>query len=205
MLLDEENQDVLLFSGSPAAQEEKARSYVENFEKYLAAHRAESEALRFYFSIPQARRPGYSDVKALRDALRDAPEHFTTDRVWRCYEKVQPKIVHPRRAADQVADLIALVRFAVKRDDELVPYADRVRERFDHWIQRQRAAGRTFSPEQTAWMEAIRDHVATSVEITTDDFDGTPFAERGGLGAASRAFGGQIAPLLRELNEVLAA
>jgi len=69
----------------------------------------------------------------------------------------------------------------------------------------QRAAGRTFTTEQTEWLEAIRDHVAMSVEITTDDFDATPFAERGGLGAAARVFGGQIASLLRELNEVLAA
>ena len=50
------------------------------------------------------------------------------------------------------------------------------------------------------WLEAICDHVAMSVEITPDDFDATPFAERGGLGAAARAFGGQIAPLLRELR-----
>lgn len=205
MLLDEENQDVLLFSGSPAAQEKAARTYVEEFEHYLATHKAEIDALRFYYSIPHAKRPGYEEVKALALALRDAPEHFTTDRVWRCYSQVRPKNVRPRRAADQLADVISLVRFAVRTDDQLAPYADRVRERFDRWMDAQRAAGRKFTAEQTVWLEAIRDHVATSVEITTDDFDATPFAERGGLGAAARVFGGQIAPLLKELNEVLAA
>lgn len=205
MLLDEENQDVLLFSGSPAAQETAARTYVEEFEAYLVAHKAEIDALRFYYSIPQAKRPGYEDVKALAQALRDAPEHFTTDRVWRCYETVRPKRVRPRRATDQLADVLSLVRFAVHKDEELAPYAESVRERFDRWMVGQRTAGRTFTVEQTAWLEAIRDHVATSVEITTDDFDATPFAERGGLGAATRAFGGQIGPLLRELNEALVA
>jgi type I restriction enzyme R subunit len=101
--------------------------------------------------------------------------------------------------------VISLARFAVQKDVELAPYADRVRERFDRWMAGQRARGRTFTAEQVMWLEAIRDHVATSVEITTDDFDATPFVERGGLGAAARAFGGEIAPLLRELNEVLAA
>ncbi len=205
MLLDEENQDVLLFSGSPAAQEQAARTYVEEFEQYLTTHKTEIDALRFYYSIPQAKRPGYGEVKALAQALRDAPEHFTTDRVWRCYAQVRPKVVHPRRAADQLADVISLVRFAVRSDDELTPYADRVRERFDKWMAAQRASGRIFKAEQTAWLEAIRDHVATSVEITTDDFDATPFAERGGLGAAPRVFGREIAPLLRELNEAFAA
>ncbi len=205
MLIDEENQDVLLFSGAPAAQEKAARTYVEEFETYLATHKAEIEALRFYYSIPQAKRPGYDEVKVLAQALRDAPEHFTTDRVWRCYAQVRPQRVRPRLAADQLADVISLVRFAVQRDHELAPYADHVRERFHRWIDAQGAAGRTFTAEQTAWLEAIRDHIATSVEITTDDFDATPFAERGGLGAAARAFGGQIAPLLREMNEVLAA
>ncbi|MBK7877781.1 MAG: DEAD/DEAH box helicase family protein [Planctomycetes bacterium] len=205
MLLDEENQDVLLFSGSPAQQAEKAKSYVEEFERYLAEHKEEVDALRFYFSIPHAKRPGYGEVKALAEALRDAPKHFTTDSVWRCYAQVRPKQVRSRRAADQLADVISLVRFAVQKDEELAPYADRVQGRFERWMKEQRAAGRTFTAEQVAWLEAIRDHVATSVEITADDFDATPFAERGGLGAAARAFGGQIAPLLRELNEVLAA
>src|SRR5689334_17570129 len=205
MLLDEENQDVLLFSGAPEVQEKAARSYVEEFEQYLATHKAEIDALRFYFSIPQAKRPGYAEVKALAQMLRDAPEHFTTERVWRCYAQVRPTSVRSRRAADQLADVISLVRFAVHKDDQLAPYADRVRERFGQWMESQRAAGRMYTREQTAWLEAIRDHIATSVEITADDFDATPFAERGGIGAAARVFGGMIAPLLRELNEVLAA
>ena len=205
MLLDEENQDVLLFSGTPEAQEKAARTYVEDFERYLAAHKAEIDALRFYFSIPHAKRPGYSEVKALAQALRDAPEHYTTDRVWRCYAAAKPKQVRPRSAADQLADVVSLVRFAVHRDNELAPYADRVRDQFAAWMTSQRAAGRAFTAEQTAWLEAIRDHVATSVEITAEDFDATPFAERGGLGAAAREFSGQIAQILREMNEVLAA
>jgi type I restriction enzyme R subunit len=185
MLLDEENQDVLLFSGAPEAQEKAARSYIEEFEKYLASHKAEIDALQFYYSIPHAQRPSYHDVKALAQALRDAPEHFTTDRVWRCYAQVRPQSVRPRRAADQLADVISLARFAVQKDVELAPYADRVRERFDRWMAGQRARGRTFTAEQVMWLEAIRDHVATSVEITTDDFDATPFVERARSGSTS--------------------
>ena len=205
MLIDEENQDVLLFSGAPERQEKAARSYVEEFERYLETHKADVEALRFYYSIPQARRPGYAEVKALAQVLRDSPEHFTTERLWRCYAQVQPKAVRSRREADQLADVISLVRFAVHKDRELAPYAELVRERFARWMEAQRAAGKAFTMDQVAWLEGIRDHIATSVEITTEDFDVTPFVERGGLGAAARVFDGQVAALLRELNEALAA
>jgi len=51
----------------------------------------------------------------------------------------------------------------------------------------------------------IRDHVAASVEISTDDFDSTPFAQEGGLARASQIFGGQLREVLSELNEALAA
>jgi type I restriction enzyme R subunit len=51
----------------------------------------------------------------------------------------------------------------------------------------------------------IRDHVATSLEITVDDFDLTPFTEEGGLGRAAQVFGPELRPLLDELNEALVA
>lgn len=77
----------------------------------LAANRAEIDALRFYFSVPHANRPGYDEVKGLARALRDAPAHFTTDRLWRCYERVRPERFRPLRRADQLADVVSLVRF----------------------------------------------------------------------------------------------
>ena len=101
--------------------------------------------------------------------------------------------------------MVSLVRFALHRDDELVPYADRVRERFDNWLAQQANTGRTFTPEQRRWLEMMRDHVAQSLEIDVADFDYTPFVEEGGLGKAGQVFGGEIGALVRELNEVLSA
>jgi type I restriction enzyme R subunit len=65
--------------------------------------------------------------------------------------------------------------------------------------------GRTFTDEQRLWLEAIRDHIASSLAIQVDDFDYVPFAQRGGLGKATQVFGAQLAGLLSELNETLAA
>jgi type I restriction enzyme R subunit len=55
------------------------------------------------------------------------------------------------------------------------------------------------------WLEAIRDHIASSLAIEMDDFDLAPFDQRGGLGKAYQVFGDKLQPLISELNEVLAA
>ena len=41
--------------------------------------------------------------------------------------------------------------------------------------------------------------------MSSEDFDYTPFVERGGLGKAYEVFGERLRPLLDELTEVLAA
>jgi len=86
-----------------------------------------------------------------------------------------------------------------------VPYPQLVEERFRAWLLQQENAGRTFTPEQIAWLERIRDHVAASLAISTEDFEYAPFAQQGGLGKAYEVFGDELTPLLDELNEALAA
>jgi hypothetical protein len=62
-----------------------------------------------------------------------------------------------------------------------------------------------FTPEQLAWLELIRDHIATAISIEPNDFNYAPFSQRGGLGKAHQLFGDGLPKLLDELNEVLAA
>jgi type I restriction enzyme R subunit len=86
-----------------------------------------------------------------------------------------------------------------------VPFADEVNERFRNWLAQSEARGRKFSDEQQAWLELIRDHIASSLSIELDDLEYTPFAQRGGTSRAYQTFGDDLLPLLNELNEVLAA
>ena len=92
---------------------------------------------------------------------------------------------------------MSLVRVALHQEDELVPYPELVRERFRAWLLAQENAGRVFTPEQLAWLEGIRDHVAASLGISTEDFDYTPFREAGGLGKAAAVFGDELRPAAR--------
>ena len=65
--------------------------------------------------------------------------------------------------------------------------------------------GRAFTAEQRRWLEMMRDHIATSLEMTVEDLDYAPFAEEGGRGKAAQVFGDGLQEVLAELNGVLAA
>jgi type I restriction enzyme R subunit len=115
-----------------------------------------------------------------------------------------------------------LVRFALEQQPVLSPFADSVSERFDEWLmdkaksssgvpplndgeQRRDASATVFTSEQLAWLNLMRDQIATSITIERDDLDLSPFSQRGGLGKAHQLFGDQLPKLLDELNEVLTA
>lgn len=54
-------------------------------------------------------------------------------------------------------------------------------------------------------LDAIPDHIATSLAIDRDDLDEIPFNQIGGLGRAYELFGEQLAVILEDLNARLAA
>jgi type I restriction enzyme R subunit len=204
-IIDEVSQDEITIAGASQATREDAQAQVRSFETYLEENKDEIEALQFYFSVPYAKRPHYEDIKALADAIKAPPRSWTPAKLWHAYETVARDRVRGASSQRLMADLVSLVRFAVHRDDELVPHRDVVIGRFEQWMAEQRQQGRGFTPEQVHWLELMRDHIAISLGIRLDDFDYAPFAEEGGLGKATQVFGSELRGLLDELNEVLAA
>jgi type I restriction enzyme R subunit len=87
----------------------------------------------------------------------------------------------------------------------LAPFADSVTERFNEWLMDKAKTGVKFSSEQLAWLNLIRDHIATAISIEPEDLELSPFNQRGSLGKAHQLFGEQLPKLLDELNEALAA
>jgi type I restriction enzyme R subunit len=206
-MVDEVSQDALLgdSTGLSAEAREKAEGLVRSFESYLAEHRDEIDALQFFYSVPHKRRLRYTDIKALADAISAPPRSWTPEKLWRAYEMLEKSRVRGASAGRLLVDVVSLVRFALDQDSELVPHADRVRERFKSWFAAQENRGKAFSSDQRRWLEMMRDHIATSLEIEMDDFDLTPFTNEGGLAGATKLFGKELGEIVRELNEVLAA
>ncbi len=189
---------------SPEARE-KAGELVRSFEQYLVEHRDEIEALKFFYTVPHRKRLRYTDIKALADAIQAPPRQWTAEKLWRAYETLEKSKVRGAGAERLLTDVVSLVRFALDQDDELVPHLERVQTQFQSWLAQQENTGRQFSDEQRRWLEMMRDHIATSLEIDVDDFDLTPFAGEGGLARATQVFGKELRTIVSELNEVLAA
>lgn len=204
-IIDDVSVDVLLDAGRSAEATEKARSLVASWEAFIAENRDEIEALQFFYAQPHARRLRYRDVKALAEAIRLPPRQWTPERLWQAYDLLDRDRVRGASSQRLLTDIVSLVRFAIHQDDELVPFHDLVHQRYDAWLAQQDQQGRQFTPEQVEWLAMMCDHIAASVEIDTEAFDYTPFIERGGLGRAQQVFGGELAGVMRELNEVLAA
>jgi type I restriction enzyme R subunit len=89
-------------------------------------------------------------------------------------------------------------------DDELVPYPERVRQRYEDWLAAQEAGGRAFTPEQRWWLDHIAETIGVNLAATMDDFQQGELFERGGWIAARRLFGAELPALIDELNDALA-
>jgi len=206
-IIDHLNLDQVTFAGYSAQAEEQAQKVIQSFTDFIAAHRDEIAALSFFYQQPYQRRQLTFDmIEELHDALSRPPLMLTTERLWSAYARVRQNQVKGADLKRQLADLIALVRFAIGLDGELKPFADQVNVRFQEWIFRHNARRTTaFTPEQTEWLRLIKDHIAASCAISRNDFDYAPFADRGGLQKAWKLFGGELDVLMREMNEELVA
>lgn len=124
--------------------------------------------------------------------------------LWSAYEALEVgRVRHASRHT--VTDLIRLVRFALGRESELVPYAETVRERYTSWLAQQSQAGALFDVRQRWWLDRIADVIAESAGVSAEDLDTAPFTERGGVDGALRDLGPQVVELLESMNDELTA
>jgi len=203
--IDTVTADTVISQGFDAAAREKAASLVKSLRDYIEQHRAEITALQILYSRPHKQRLTEPMLKELEKKLQENHAAWTEDRLWDACAVARPGKVKGRSQAGRFADLVALVRFALEQQPVLKPFADSVSERFNEWLMDKAQAGVTFTPDQLAWLNLIRDHIATSLSIEPEDFDYSPFSQCGGLGRAHEVFGEQLPGLLEELNGVLVA
>ena len=202
--IDTVSADVVLEATYSEAARDRAREMARSFEQFIRENRDELDALQILYSRPYRDRPRLRDLRALAQAIKAPPRSWTPEALWRAYETLDRSKVRGS-GGTILTDLVSLVRFALQQEDALVPYPERVAARYEAWLAQQEADGRRFTDEQRRWLEMIRDHIAANLKIDMDDFDYTPFTQRGGAGRAYDVFGEDLAPLLEELNEVLAA
>ncbi|MFO0911493.1 MAG: type I restriction-modification enzyme R subunit C-terminal domain-containing protein [Pirellulales bacterium] len=171
-------------------REHKPEDYLELFARFIRENPAHIEAVQILLQRP--REWNTDALKELRQKLMIAPERFTEDALQKAHRLKYDKAL---------VDIISMVKHAASEVSPLLTAAERAAQAVAKV-----SAGRTFTAEQRQWLQRIEDHLAENLSIDQEDFDIIPTLEgAGGWGKANRVFDGQLATILRQLNEAIAA
>ncbi|HMO73160.1 MAG TPA: type I restriction-modification enzyme R subunit C-terminal domain-containing protein [Paracoccaceae bacterium] len=185
----------------------RAGEVVTFFRDFIEANRDRLTALQVIYNQPRGRqRLTYAAVRELVEALTAPPRYLTTANVWQAFRRLDGARVRGAPVDDQLTEVVSLVRFALGQEETLEPFADKVEQRFNLWLGRQKKAGRDYSDDQTGWLRAIASLIAANAEIGPRDFIEAPsLTGRGGIVAARRAFGEGLTDMLDDLQGALVA
>ncbi|MCY4518923.1 MAG: DEAD/DEAH box helicase family protein [Acidimicrobiaceae bacterium] len=202
-VIDTASKDQVISGHFSREAADRARAQVESWRKFIDDNKDEITALQVLYSQPHGGGLGYDDIKELANAIKRPPHRWTPDALWGAYETLDASKV--RGSGHRVStDLVSLVRYTLGEADMLVSYPDLVNERFEAWLLQQTNIGRWFSPEQAAYLELIKDRIATNLGIEPTELMAPPFSTQGGLGKAKQLFGDELATMLGELTHALA-
>jgi type I restriction enzyme, R subunit len=208
-VIDEQTPDVLLKAGFSEEALLKARTMLTSFKKFIEDNKDEIEAIKILYSRPYRAGLRFKHIKELANKLNQPPFYVDPSRpeslirLWQAYELVEPGKVKGK-GGKQLVDVVALVKHAIDPSTPLAPMGMTVEERYREWLGEKEKAGVTFTADQRKWLDAIKDHIASSLAIEQDDLEEVPFNTIGGLGRAYELFGDRLAPILDELNMRLA-
>jgi type I restriction enzyme, R subunit len=205
IVIDIVSPDEVLEAGFSQDALDRARGLVRSFEEFIQEHKDEITALQILYSQPYRQRLSFEAVKDLAQRIEQPPYLWNESQLWNAYAALEKSKVKGASGRRILTDLVSLVRFAMRRDNELVPFPERVNANFKAWRAEQERGGMQFTDEQRRWLEMIRDHIAANLGIERDDFEYAPFAQEGGLGKVHQLFGDGLNAIIEELNETLAA
>ena len=197
--IDSVSQDKLLFAGADAKTTEAARDTIRSFRDYIEEHKAEIEALQILYSRPFKKRLTEESLRELEAKLKPEFGPQPVPRLWNAFSCSGGSVSRPSQTR-RFTDLVSLVRTAIEPTTPLEPFEEHVRQRFAAWLEEKRAAGITFTPDQLAWLEKMRDYISASGSVDREHLEADNV-----LGPIYKAFGEKLWPLMDELNLTLAA
>lgn len=202
-IIDSVNIDTLIFAGFDTEQQGNADKVLSSFREYIEENKAEIIALQIIYDQKYQKRPMViGQLKKLYEKLK--ARNITIGRLWECYSIKKTESVKRGKVA-QLADLVSMIRFEMGYIDKLVPFAERVDYNFMQWTLKRNAGNVHFTDEQMDWLRLIKEHIAISLSIETEDLELSPFDRKGGLGRFYDVFGDQYEEILMEMNVELVA
>ena len=196
-IIDDISEDQVIETGFDDQSFTQVATVIHAFKDFINQNVDESSALQILCNVPEAQGVLTEDnLKTLEEALQQHSNSLSRESLWLAYKRRSPESV--RGGTEQQTDLISLVRFAMGYHLFLEPFSATVNRNFEEWI-----TDKDYNAEQHEWLEMIRDHIATSLDIRMSDFEYTPFAELGNGTRVYELFGDALDNILTDLTEKL--
>lgn len=163
-----DDSDRVLYSGF---SKESARTYIQNFEKYLDDHRDSLEALRIIYNAEDTQIT-HSMLIELRDRLLMENPPFRIKQIWKNYKLLDTagNVDDPddKENAGVLTDLIQIVRYAYKKTPKLTGMMKGYSQRLNlYYGQHQR----TLTADQMEVMRQIADYVIRDGAISMGELN----------------------------------
>jgi type I restriction enzyme R subunit len=199
--IDTISKDRLISAGADKKTADDLRQTIRSFRDYIEQHKAEIEALQILYSRPFSKRLTEESLRELEAKLKPEFGPQPVPRLWNAFSQTDRSSRVTRHSATRrFTDLVSLVRTAIEPATPLEPFEEHVRQRLVAWIEEKRTGGTSFTADQLAWLEKMRDYISASGSVDREHLEADNV-----LGPIYKAFGERLWPLMEELNLTLAA
>ncbi len=198
ILTTDEDPDTLISAGF---SKETAKTYTENFEKYINDNKDSIEALRIIYNSEDTLIT-QSMLIELRDRLLSECSHFTASQMWKYYKTLNPANVDEldvKANTKALTNLIQLVRYAYKKNPKLTSLMNGFVQRFNLYCGQMQ---RDLSEEQVDVMRQIAEFIINDGAITAaelNDIDADLWRQGIRVFGKPQLFGEEITALSRIL------
>src|SRR5699024_10464384 len=129
-MIESDDKDQVLYAGF---SKESAKTYIENFEKYLEEHKDDIEALRIIYNSEDTIIT-HDMLMELRDRLLSESRQYGVYQIWKNYklldEQGDVEILDGKANVNVLTNLIQIVRYAYKKNQKLTSLINGYAQRF---------------------------------------------------------------------------
>lgn len=148
----------------------------------------------------------YDGIKELAEALKNYNPSLDIPVVWGAFMRTYPvKAAAAKRPEKMLTNVIQIMRFALRQDDELRPFDAAANQRYNLWIGRMKQQrGIIFTAEQLEWLNAIKNFIIYNSSMTERDIQEN-LSDKGGILKARQVFAHTypFSELLASLNNAM--
>lgn len=169
-LVETGDDDKVLYAGF---SKETAKTYIENFEKYLEDHKDDIEALRIIYNS-EDKVITHDMLMELRDRLLSESRQYGVYQIWKNYklldEQGDVEVLDGKVNVNALTNLIQIVRYAYKKSQKLTSLINGYASRFSLYCGQNQ---RILTEEQKDIMQQIAEYIINDGAITVMELNET--------------------------------